>query len=67
MANFLNNKYGTANFVGLLIIVATSFFEMPVYPKMGLLIFGFVLFLGTIILSTVMNIKRYKEGKKKGK
>ena len=65
MANFLNNKYGYANFVGLMMIVFAGFFNIPVFLKMFMLVVGFGLFLGTIIITIVMNFKRYNEEKKK--
>ena len=65
MANFLNNKYGYANFVGILMSVFAGFFNIPVFLKMFILAVGFGLFLGTIIITIVANFKRYNEEKKK--
>ena len=65
MANFLNNKYGYANFVGLMMIVFAGFFSIPVFLKVFMLVVGFGLFLGTIIITIVTNFKRYNVEKKK--
>ena len=65
MAKFLNNKYGYANFVGLMMIIFAGFFNIPVYLKMFMLAVGFGLFLGPIIITIVTIFKRYNEEKKK--
>ncbi|SFC31346.1 hypothetical protein [Butyrivibrio sp. YAB3001] len=49
--NFLNNKYGYANGIGILLIIAAGVFDMPGYFKGLIQGFGFCLFFVTLYLT----------------
>ncbi|WP_026498751.1 hypothetical protein [Butyrivibrio sp. WCD2001] len=59
--NFLNNKYGYANGIGLMMIIVAGFVDMPAYFKGLIQGYGFCLFLTALYLSFKLMKKNKKE------